>query len=82
MAVNDWLGIGGVFVAFILWCARLEAKVKQNTDDNVRLQMQHDLLARKHDKLDEKVMEKLSEMSNTLARIEERISIMQTKTKE
>jgi len=64
---SEVLKLGIALIGFIAWLVRLEFVTKQNKYDVA-------MLWKKHDDLDKTVMEKLSKIESSLARIEGRLS--------
>ena len=54
----------------IIWLIRLEGKIKHNEHLNFETQKDVDSLRLKHEALDSRIVEKLAEISERLARIE------------
>jgi hypothetical protein len=57
-------------VGYIVWLVRLEGRISQVDKDVVGLDKHLSELAAKHDSLDSKVVEQLSDVRESLARIE------------
>lgn len=67
----------GAVVTAIGWFFKLEGKTAQISRDLARLEADHKDLSGKHDSLDQKIMEKFSDVQEALARIEERLKSRQ-----
>lgn len=61
-------------VGVIIWGIRLEGRVRQIDRANIETQKDVDEIRVKHESLDSKMMDKLSEISDRLARIEGKLS--------
>lgn len=73
------MGISGALVGGLVWGLRLEGLTKQNTKDIERVEADHKHLSEKHESLDQKIMEKFSDVVEALARIEEKLRSKQTR---
>lgn len=56
-------------VAVVVWLVRLEGKVSQVSDKNVETQKDVDTLRARHESLDSKIVEQLSQVREDLAEI-------------
>lgn len=65
---SEFLKLGIALIGFVAWLVRLEFITKQNKHDV-------SMIWRKHDDLDKTVMEKLSKIESSLARIEGQLSV-------
>lgn len=66
----DYVGIGVSLVGMIVWFVRLEQSIKQCSINLDRLEKELDSLIIKHDALDTRVLDELSKVRESLARIE------------
>lgn len=66
----DYVGIGSALVGVIVWFARLESRIKNLESMLLVMEKQLDLLRVKHEALDNRVLEELSRVRESLARIE------------
>ena len=66
----DPFHVVGAIIAFIVWLVRLEGKVNHGSKMNEATQKDVDDLRLRHETLDSKIVEKLAEISERLARIE------------
>lgn len=71
------LAFMGAILTGLVWGLRLEGKHNQTARDLDRLEADHKELAQKHDSLDQRIMEKFSDVVQALARIEERLKSKQ-----
>lgn len=62
-------------IALVVWSIRLEGKVKAIEQANERTQKDIDALRVKHEALDSKVIEQLTQIRESLGRIEGRLSV-------
>lgn len=69
--------VGGI--AAIVWLVRLEGKIHAAVNANVETQKDVDELRVKHEQLDSKVLEQLSEIKQSLARLEGSLGLARTK---
>lgn len=75
MKIDDLMTAVGALVGVVVWLVRLEGrighveKLNENTDKKV------DAVLVKHEALDSKIVQKLSELSESLARIEGRLGL-------
>lgn len=67
---NEFLPLILACITGIVWAVRLEGKHNTNAKDIVRLEKEVDSLTIKHESLDSKVVEQLSDVRESLARIE------------
>jgi len=75
MSIDEIMTIIGATVGLIIWLVRLEGKVNSIDQKADISQKQIDALQIKHDALDCKIVEKLGELSESLARIEGRLGL-------
>lgn len=68
MNLSDWLEIAALVVGVVIWLIRLEGKVKY-------LERDLDILTIKHNDLDSKLLERISKIEQSLARIEGRLGV-------
>jgi hypothetical protein len=66
---DAWFLVAGV-VGLIVWFVRLESRVTRGDERNADNTQRIELLNAKHESLDSKVVEQLSEVRESLARIE------------
>lgn len=66
----DYVGLGSALIGVIVWFARLEGRIKNGELTTGGIEKQLDLLRVKHEALDNKVLEELSRVRESLARIE------------
>lgn len=69
------LGLFGAYTAGLVWGLRLEGLVKQNMKDIDRMEADHKTLVQKHEGLSKELMDKISDVVQSLARIEEKLKI-------
>lgn len=85
------IALGGIVLGGIVWGIRLEGRVKNNQDvnnlkiKNVELKAEnldksHDELKARHEKLEDKIVEKLSIIEKTLASIQGALTATGNKT--
>lgn len=72
-------GIVGGFMAFGIWCIRLEGKLKQADKDIERIETTAALLERKIDTVIEKIFDKLSTIEIALAKLDSKFNNTRTK---
>lgn len=63
----------------VVWLVRLEGKIHAAVNANVETQKDVDELRVKHEQLDSKVLEQLSEIKQSLARLEGSLGLVRTK---
>jgi len=56
-------------IGVVVWLVRLEGKVKQNTERNAETQKDVDTLRVRHESLDSKIVDQLSQVREDLAEI-------------
>lgn len=66
----DYVALGSALIGSIIWFARLEGRIKNNEMCADSIEKQLDLLRVKHEALDNRVLEELSRVRESLARIE------------
>lgn len=69
LLLNIWPVLAAL-IGFVVWLVRLEGKTKENETANMRTQKDIDELRIRHESLDSKVVEQLSSVRESLARIE------------
>lgn len=69
LLLNIWPVLAAL-IGFVVWLVRLEGKTKENETTNMRTQKDIDELRIRHESLDSKVVEQLSSVRESLARIE------------
>lgn len=74
------LGICGALIGGLIWGIRLEGLVKQCSRDLERAEKNHENLVNKHETLEHKIMEKVSAVCESLARIEEKLKSKKERT--
>lgn len=67
--------IGLAALGFVVWLVRLEGKVLANEKANVETQKDVDALRVEHNALNNKTLQQLAEIRESLARIEGRLSV-------
>lgn len=78
--MNDHLlQIGFAVIGFIVWLVRLEGKINAVEKSNVETQKDVDELRARHEALDSKIVEQLSEIRESLARLEGSLGIIKRK---
>lgn len=75
-------GLCTSLIGGLVWGLRLEGIVKILARDVARVEVEHNKLADKHDSLDQKIMEKFSEVCEGLARIEEKLKSKQNRNRD
>lgn len=65
-------------VGVIVWLVRLEGRVNQGDKDHEATEKRMDILTTKHDHLDSKVVKELSNVRESLARIEGALGVRQS----
>lgn len=70
MITENLLFMGTTIVSFIVWLVRLEGRVNYNDEANRNTQTDVDDLRGRVESLDSKIMEQLSDVRESLARIE------------
>lgn len=66
----DYVGIGSALIGTIVWFVRLEGRIKSCEHTDSRIEKELDGLIVKHEALDSRVLEELSKVRESLARIE------------
>lgn len=69
--------IGGAFLGAVIWFIRLESRVKYQDKELLRLTIELADIKKKHEDLDTKLMEKLSTIEKTLARICGKLEVLE-----
>jgi chromosome segregation ATPase len=67
------LGSALAILSGVVWLVRLEGRINQVESSNIETQKDVDDLRLKHESLDERLVNKLSEIERALARIEGRL---------
>lgn len=83
MTVQDWAAVGIPILGGIIWAIRLEGKIDMHEDAIKEIKTQHiadlkkevEKLEIRHNALDSKIVDKLSVIEKSLAKIEGRLSI-------
>jgi hypothetical protein len=71
----DYVGLGIALIGTVVWFARLESRIKSAEHEIARLEKELDVLIVKHEALDNRVLDELSKVRESLARIEGAMSI-------
>lgn len=66
----DFVGLGVALIGVIVWFVRQEGRINHCDAVILRLQKELDQLIIKHENLDSRVLEELSQVRESLARIE------------
>lgn len=79
MTLFDWMQVAGFGVGFIVWLIRLEGKVtyieKNHDEFKATVKAEHRVMNAKHDQLDSKIFDELSQIKQSLARLEGRLGV-------
>lgn len=79
MAIAEWLEIIAIGVGLVVWLIRLEGKVqyveKNHEEFKSTVKAEHRVMNTKHDALDSKIFDELSQIKQSLARLEGRFGV-------
>lgn len=75
MGTGDALTLSIMTISFVVWLIRLEGKTERNDDRAKDNEKAIEKLEVKHDALNNKIVEKLSVIERSLAKIEGQLSI-------
>jgi hypothetical protein len=73
--IGEWVQIISLVIVFIVWLIRLEGKIKMIDRANIETQKDVDELRVKHEALDSKIIDQLSKIRESLARLEGKLGV-------
>ena len=73
--INTYWPVMSAIIGLTIWLVRLEGKISECEKHRERLEKQADVLEIKHEQLDSKLVQQLSDVREALARIEGALGI-------